>query len=222
MLPTLTVPKVLLTFLLALVAGGALVTQAAAQSGPTVLVVEGPPRVTVGDPATFEVGELVTGRAVPGASLLAFAIEGPPGAEAAVDPALAEALLQPVAGDADLCGDSFAAWGGEFLGVTGPDGALAHAFGWPGQRLILAVRHGAIPGYTTIEVVPLTIHALAFDGPEVVNVLDTARYHVTNRRDGTAVQNALVFAIPRGDGVAPLPPPPTQPVLPENVILALS
>ena len=77
MLPTLTVPKVLLTFLLTLVAGGALVTQAAAQSGPTVLVVEGPPRVTVGDPATFDVSELVTGRAVPGASLFAFASAGP-------------------------------------------------------------------------------------------------------------------------------------------------
>ena len=215
MLPTLTVPKILLMLMLALVAGGALVTQAAAQSSPTVLVVEGPPRVTVGDPATFEVSELGTGRAVPGAYLFAFVIDGPPGAEAAVDPALADALLQPVADDAELRDDSFAAWGGEFLGVTGPGGTLTHAFGWPGHRLILAIRHGAIPGYTTIEVVPPTIHALAIDGPAVVNVLDTARYQVTNRRDGTPMQNALVFAIPRSDGV--VTPPPTQPLAPVEV-----
>ena len=206
LLPRVTAPKVLLTLVLALVAGGALVTPAAAQTGsqgsPTVLVVAGPPRVAVGEPAAFEVSELFSGRAVPGAYVFAFAIEGPRGAEAAFDPALADALLQPVADDAELRDDSFADWGGEFLGVTGPDGTLAHAFGWPGHRLILAVRHGAIPGYTTIEVVPPTIHALAIEGSEVVSVLDTARYRVTNRRDGTPLQHALVFAIPRGDAPA--------------------
>jgi hypothetical protein len=204
-LPTPTVPKIMLTLVLALVAGGALVTQAAAQSTPTVLVVEGPPTSEVGRPTTFQVTELFSHDPVPGAYLFSFGIDGPPGAEATLEPALADALLQPVAADAELRDDSFAERGGEFLGRTGPGGALTHVFGWPGHRLIFAVLPGTIPGYTTIEIVPPTVHALVIDGPDAVNALDTARYRVTSREDGSPEPNALVFAIPRGDGVTPSP-----------------
>ena len=209
--PGLTLRRAILTIMLGLVAAGALITQAAAQSGPTVLAVDGPPQARVNEPVVFKVSDFLLGRPVAGAYLFAFAIDPPPeggsaasALDAALGAALADALSQPIAEDAALAPDSYAAWGGEFLGITNAEGELGTSFGWSGQRLILALKRGAIPGYTTIEIVPPPLlQVLAIAGPELINAGDPARYEVTDRRDHTPVAGALVFAIPRGDAPAP-------------------
>ena len=213
--PVLTLRRTVLTILLGIVAAGALVTQAAAQSSPTVLLVDGPAQVEVDEPAVFRVSDYLLGRPVAGAYLFAFPIDPPPdgvSAASALDPALADALGQAVPEDADLTPDSYSHWGGEFLGLTNSEGKLRTAFGWPGHRLILALKRGAIPGYTTIEVVPPTLQALAIRGPELINAGGDARYLVSDRRDGSPVPGAWVFAIPRGVPTQGLDPLPLQPI----------
>ena len=213
--PVLTLRRTVLTILLGIVAAGALVTQTAAQSSPTVLTVDGPAQVEVDAPAVFTVTNYPLGRPVAGAYLFAFPIDPPPeggSAAAALDPGLAGALGQAVPEDAELAPDSYSDWGGEFLGLTNSEGQLRTTFGWPGQRLILALKRGAIPGYTMIEVVPPTLQALAIRGPELINAGDDARYLVSDRRDGSPVPGAFVFAIPRGVPTPGPDPLPLQPI----------
>jgi hypothetical protein len=145
------------------------------------LGIRGPGRVEVGDGATFRVFDRNSQDPVQGAAVYAF------------PPHLAEA---DVAFDNDPSAEVLAKWDGIFLGRTGDDGQVTHAFGRAGAYLVVAVKRGYTPGFTKLLVYPKLLEALVIKSPSEAQVGETVPFAVHERDDGEAVAGAAMYAFP--------------------------
>lgn len=145
------------------------------------LKVDGPDRVQVGNPATFNVTDGESGQAVESAGVYAF-------------PAYLTAADMPF--DGDLISEMLARWQGLFLGRTDANGEVTYQFEKAASYLVVAFKEGYKPARTRLLVYPEPIRTLGIKSRAESRVGDEVLFTVYEGDSGQVVSGAVVYAFP--------------------------